>query len=59
MLEKIVQRRKQLGISQAKMAKKIGVTVGTMSNFENGRNSLGSFALFKMFDVLNIDLLMK
>jgi len=59
MLEKIVKKRIQSGISQQKLADKIGVCKGTISNFENGHNFLNSDALFKMFDVLGIELLIK
>lgn len=53
--EKIRQRREQLGISQAELARRIGVTQGSIGNYESGVSNPKMELLPKLFDALNTD----
>ena len=53
--EKIRQRREQLGISQSELAKRIGVTQGSIGNYESGVSNPKMELLPRLFEALNTD----
>ncbi len=54
---KIVRRkRRELEMSQAELADKIGMSQATVQHFENGRSGVSSKTLEKILEVLNIKL---
>lgn len=53
--QRVRERRKQLGMSQAELAKKLGVSLSAVSNYENGQNAVKEEVLFKLFRALDID----
>jgi len=58
MSEKLVKRRKELGLTQRQVAETIGVTVQTVSNWETGINlpKLTIPQVVKLCEVLNTDI---
>lgn len=52
---RIKQRREELGYTQPKLAKLVGVSKGTIGNYESNISSPNEEILFKLFDVLNCD----
>ena len=53
--EKIRLRREQLGLSQSELAKRIGVTQGSIGNYENGVSNPKMELLPRLFEALNTD----
>lgn len=53
--DKIRLRREQLGLSQTELAKRIGVTQGSIGNYENGVSNPKMELLPKLFEALNTD----
>lgn len=53
--EKIRQRREQLGLSQVELARRIGVTQGSIGNYESGVSNPKMELLPKLFEALNTD----
>lgn len=51
----IKEKREQLGISQNKLAKRIGITQPFMNEIESGRKSPSVEVLFKICDALDIE----
>ena len=58
MSEKLVKRRKELGLTQRQVAETVGVTVQTVSNWETGINlpKLTIPQVVKLCEVLNADI---
>lgn len=52
---RLKERRENLKISRAEMAKYLNVTVGAISNYENGVSSPKVDLLFKIFQILQCD----
>ena len=52
---RIKERREELGLSRSELAKLLGVTVNSISNYENGVSSPKEPILFKMIDSLKCD----
>ena len=52
---RIQQRRKELGLSRADLAKKLGVTVSAISNYEGGISFPMEPVLLQLFDALETD----
>ena len=53
--ERIAQVRIAADVSQARLAKRVGVTVGTIQNYERGRNSLTVTRLWELAIALNCE----
>ena len=53
--ERIRARREELGLSQAELAKKIGITQGSVGNYESGVSNPKMELVPKLFDALEID----
>lgn len=53
--ENIRKRREELGMSQLDLAKMIGVTQGSIGNYESGVSNPKMELLPKIFEALNID----
>lgn len=54
--EKIIKARKEQGLTQKDLAKKVGVRQATISDFERGKTNLNSNTLEKIFEILNINI---
>jgi len=54
--KKILKRRKELGLTQVKLAEKIGVGYTSISAWENGRNKPSVDLYPKLADALGVDL---
>lgn len=52
---RIKQRREELGYTQPKLAELVGVSKGTIGNYESNVSSPNEDILFKLFDVLKCD----
>lgn len=52
--ELIKKHRKQLGMSQNRLAKEVGITQPFMNEIENGKKSPSVEVLFKICEVLDI-----
>lgn len=52
--ERLEEWRKKRGLTQEQLAKKIGTTKGTISNYENGHSSPKNEMLVAIADVLNV-----
>ena len=52
---RIKQRREELNLTQPKLAELIGVSKGTIGNYESNVSSPNEDILFKLFDVLDCD----
>ena len=50
---RIMELRKLKGLSRSDLADMLGVTVGAVSNYENGVSSPKEPILFKLIEVLN------
>ena len=53
--QRVRERRKELGMSQGELAKKLGVSLSAVSNYENGQNAMREEVLIKLFRALDID----
>lgn len=53
--EKIRKRREELGLSQAELAKRIGVTQGSIGNYESGVSNPKMEIIPKLFEALHTD----
>lgn len=53
--ERIRTRREELGLSQAELAKRIGVTQGSIGNYESGVSNPKMELMQKLFDALETD----
>ena len=53
--ERLRQRRTELKMSQAELARRLGVTPSTISNYENGQNAVREDILLRLFQVLDVD----
>lgn len=53
--ERIRKRREELGISQSELAKRIGVTQGSIGNYESGVSNPKMELMPKLFDALKTD----
>lgn len=53
-LNYIYEWRRAIDISQAEMAERIDVSVGTMSNYENGKSNIGFDALQEIAEVISV-----
>ena len=54
--DRIVDLRKQTGLSQGQLAELIGVSRQAVSKWENGQNSPDTIKLISLADVLNTDI---
>ena len=52
---RIKQRREELGLTQPELAKIIGVSKGTIGNYETGLSAPNEKNFFKLFDALKCD----
>lgn len=52
---RIKQRREELGLTQPELAKLIGVSKGTIGNYETGLSAPNEKNFFKLFEVLKCD----
>lgn len=52
---RIKQRREELGYTQPQLAKLVGVSKGSIGNYESNVSSPNENILFKLFDVLQCD----
>ena len=52
---RIKQRREELGYTQPKLAELVGVSKGTIGNYESNVSSPNEDILFKLFDILKCD----
>lgn len=55
MRQRIRAKRKKLGMSQAELGRRVGVSRVAVCEFEAGRGSLSDRTLERMLDVLDID----
>lgn len=53
--QRLRQRRRELGMSQAELAQRLGVTPSAVSNYESGQNAMREEILLQVFQVLDID----
>lgn len=53
---RLLARRKQLGWTQGEVARKAGISVGFLSNLENGKRSVGAAVLYELARVLGLSL---
>ncbi len=53
--KRIKQARKKVGLTQMKLAKKIGVAYPTLNKYENGHRTPDSMLLANMADILDCD----
>lgn len=53
--EQIRRRREELGLSQAELAKRIGVTQGSIGNYESGVSNPKMELMTKLFEALDTD----
>lgn len=54
--ELISKKRKEKQLTQAALAKKIGIRTATLSDYENGKTAISADTVEKIFKVLNIEL---
>ena len=52
---RIKQRREELGMTQPELAQKIGVSKGSIGNYESGVSSPNENILFRLFEILKCD----
>lgn len=52
--ERICQRRREIGLTQEKLAEKMDVSVQMISNLERGNKAIRIDNLIKLCDILNI-----
>lgn len=53
--QRLRERRMELGMSQAELAKALGVSLSAVSNYENGQNAMREDVLLRLFQVLDVD----
>ena len=53
--QRIQERREELGITRAELARRLGVTPTAVANYEGGKNALREDLLLKLFQVLDVD----
>ncbi len=53
--QRLRQRRLELGLSQAELARKLGVTASTVSNYESGQNFVREELLLKLIPLLEVE----
>ena len=53
--QRLRERRIELGMSQAELAKALGVSLSAVSNYETGQNAMREEALLRLFQVLDVD----
>lgn len=53
--DRLRERREDLNMSRSELAKKLGVTVSAIGNYENGVSSPKEEILYKIFDVLAVE----
>ena len=53
--QRIQERREELGITRAELARRLGVTSTAVANYEGGKNALREDLLLKLFQVLDVD----
>lgn len=49
------ERRMELGLSQAELARRLGVSVSAVSNYENGQNAMREDVLLRLLPILDVD----
>ena len=52
---RLKEQRERMGLTQAALAAKLGVTKGAVGNYETGLNSPKAEILFRVFEVLHCD----
>lgn len=52
---RIIEARKRLGMTQTELAKQLGVSQGSVANYENEFNTPKVEMMYKLFDVLQVD----
>ena len=52
---RLKEQRERMGLTQAALAAKLGITKGAVGNYETGLNSPKAEILFKVFEVLHCD----
>lgn len=53
--QRLRERRKELGLSQADLARALNVSLSAVSNYENGQNAVREDILLRLFQVLDVD----
>lgn len=53
--QRLKERREQVGLTQIELANILGITKGTIGNYETGFSSPKADILYKLFDALNCD----
>lgn len=53
--QRIQERREELGITRAELARRLGVSPTAVANYEGGKNALREDLLLKLFQVLDVD----
>lgn len=49
-------KRIELGMTQSELAERSNIRIATVSDFENGKTSLGSYTLDRILEALDINL---
>lgn len=52
---RIVEARKRLSMTQSELAHRLGVSQGSVANYENEFNTPKTEMMYKLFEVLNVD----
>ena len=52
---RIKQRREELGLTQPELAKLVGISKGSIGNYESNVSSPNEKILFKLFEILKCD----
>lgn len=52
---RIRERRQEIGISQEKVAEKVGISVNTVSRIEGGQSAMSIEIFIKMVQILDVD----
>ena len=53
--QRLRERRKELGLSQADLARALNVSLSAVSNYENGQNAVREDILLRLFQILDVD----
>lgn len=53
--QRLRERRIELGMSQAELARALGVSLSAVSNYESGQNAMREEVLLRLFQVLDVD----